>query len=158
MAKRERHFHKLNRHVYRNNEEIYFCILNCKFKCHTKLAMGKIVLCNTCNLPFEMNQRSCRIAKPNCDSCSSKSPKANRARVQKELELEKEGKIAVDSIKDLNLNLEELKEIKAPKLADPLADLRSRMHNLRAVKREPIANPVAEVFEDDVTKKEDELL
>jgi len=98
------------------------------------------------------------MAKPNCDSCSSKSPKANRARVQKELELEKEGKIAVDSIKDLNLNLEELKEIKAPKLADPLADLRSRMHNLRAVKREPIANPVAEVFEDDVTKKEDELL
>src|SRR5712691_10930429 len=156
MAKRERHFHKLHRHTYRNNEEIYFCILNCKFKCHTKLAMGKIVLCNTCNLPFEMNMRSCRMAKPNCDDCSSKSPKANRARVQKNLELEKEGKHpeAIDSIKDLNLDLSELKEIKAPKLIDPILDLRGRMNNLRSIKREPI--PVVKTSEDDVTRKDEE--
>jgi hypothetical protein len=129
MAKREKHFHQLRRHSYKNGESVYFCVLNCRFKCHVKLSLGKIVACNTCGQPFEMNTRSARMAKPTCDTCSKKSPKAVRARREKEIEL---GKPEI-SIDDLNLELPELKGLKAPKV-DPLDDLQTRMDELKSAK------------------------
>src|SRR5439155_15410952 len=101
-----------------------------KFRCNVKLALGKVVLCNVCNSPFEMNQRSCKMTKPNCDTCSSKSPKAVRARLQREIELGP--KVTTE---DLNLDLSEISGIKAPKIADPLADLRDRMDALKKIKK-----------------------
>src|SRR5438067_8789642 len=111
MSKREKHIHKFLRHSYKNGEQIYFCVLNCKFRCNVKLALGKVVLCNVCGNPFEMNQRSCRMAKPNCDTCSSKSEKSRRAKNQREIEIGP--KVTTD---DLNLNLDEIAGIKAPKI------------------------------------------
>ena len=150
MAKKEKHTHRLHRHIYKNGEQIYFCILNCKFRCNVKLALGKIVLCNVCGNPFEMNSRSIRMARPNCDSCSSKSEKAIRARAQRELEVGP--KVTTD---DLNLDLSEIAGIEAPKIVDPLVDLRSRMNALREVKK-PLVDAKEE--DSDLIDKEGEIL
>jgi len=118
MAKKEKHYHLLKRHRYGNGEEVYFCTLNCTFKVSVKLALGKIVLCNSCQIPFEMNAKSIRLARPKCNSCSDTSPKALRSKKEK-------GIISVD---DLGI---ELPNVQAPRVEDVKGDLKSRMHLLR---------------------------
>jgi transcription initiation factor IIE alpha subunit len=65
----KKHDHKLKRKNYRNNESIYFCVLNCDYKVHTELALGKQVICWRCGRPFLMTEYSCRLAKPHCNAC-----------------------------------------------------------------------------------------
>src|SRR6266404_3537895 len=115
-AKREKHYHLLKRHKYRNGEEVYFCVLNCKFKCNVKLSLGKVVLCNVCRTPFTINEKSIRLARPKCNDCIESSPKALRSKKKKE----------IITTEDLGLNLE------VPSLpSKPKLDLESRLHLLR---------------------------
>lgn len=65
----EKHVHKLRRHKYPNGTKVFFCTLDCNFKIESALALGKIVLCNICGEPFSMNEYSCKLAKPHCNSC-----------------------------------------------------------------------------------------
>lgn len=68
MSKKD-HIHKLKRHKYKNGEEVYFCVNDCKFKCITPLALGKTVECWKCGKPFEMNTYSIRLDRPRCNDC-----------------------------------------------------------------------------------------
>lgn len=43
--------------------------MNCPFKVDVPLALGKVVLCHVCDLPFTMNEYSVKLAKPHCTSC-----------------------------------------------------------------------------------------
>ena len=78
----QKHVHKLRRHEYKNNEQIYFCVLDCDYKIKVELALGKTTLCNKCNKPFILNPYALRLAKPICSSCKGvKSPKIDLTEV-----------------------------------------------------------------------------
>jgi len=121
MAKKEKHYHLLKRHLYRNGEAVYFCVLNCSFKVNVKLALGKVVLCNSCYTPFEMNEKSIRLAKPKCNPCIETSPKALKTKKEKPI-----------STEDLGIKLP---DIQAPKIKNMNVieenSLKTRMHLLR---------------------------
>lgn len=63
------HIHKLKRYKYSNDEEIYFCTLDCGFRIVTRQSLGMVVLCNRCDEPFPMNDYSIRLSKPHCTEC-----------------------------------------------------------------------------------------
>lgn len=72
MAKKEvvqQHIHKLKRHSYKSGTAVYFCVLDCKFKVSTSLALGKRTLCWRCGESFIMDEYTIRLAKPHCPSC-----------------------------------------------------------------------------------------
>jgi hypothetical protein len=65
-----KHVHKLKRHTYTNKEQVYFCVLDCKFKVKRELALGKSNICWRCGREFNLNEYSIRLAKPHCDLCT----------------------------------------------------------------------------------------
>lgn len=67
-----KHVHKLKRRKMRNGEQVYFCVLDCKYRIHVKEALGKKTICNRCGNIFMMDEYSSRTAKPRCPSCRDK--------------------------------------------------------------------------------------
>lgn len=64
-----KHIHKLKRHNYKSGSAVFFCALDCTFKCNIPLALGKKTICWRCEQPFDMNEYSLRLAKPHCPDC-----------------------------------------------------------------------------------------
>jgi hypothetical protein len=70
MSKKPNHLHRLKMHKYKNGTEIYFCTLpDCYYKAETHLTVGKIVLCNLCQQPFTMTERTAKLLRPHCPNC-----------------------------------------------------------------------------------------
>lgn len=63
------HVHKLKKHKYKNGTDVFFCSLNCNFKIDAPLALGKIVLCWTCEQPFAMTEYTVKLSRPHCVGC-----------------------------------------------------------------------------------------
>lgn len=72
---RTKHIHKFKRHTYTNGEQVFFCVLDCKFKINVGLAIGKVTICNRCGKEFALNENSIRLAKPHCTACTKGAKK-----------------------------------------------------------------------------------
>lgn len=73
-----KHIHKLKKYTYKNGEQVYFCVKDCKFKVVVGQALGKIVECWKCSKPFEMTSYSIRLAKPHCNDCITSKDNAHQ--------------------------------------------------------------------------------
>lgn len=70
MAKSQKHIHKFRRHRFKTGNVIYFCALpDCGYKIAPALALGKRCICWKCGREFEMDDYTCRLAKPHCKYC-----------------------------------------------------------------------------------------
>lgn len=69
MSKVRDHIHKLRRTTYSNGTKVYFCLNDCSYKIEVPFALGKVVECNDCGLPFKMNEYTIKLSKPHCTSC-----------------------------------------------------------------------------------------
>lgn len=69
MSKVRDHSHKLKRTEYASGTKVYFCIDDCSYKVEVPFALGKLVRCNICNQEFQMNEYSCKLARPHCGNC-----------------------------------------------------------------------------------------
>ncbi len=92
-----KHTHKLKRIKYNNNEEMYFCVLDCTFKVVVKEALGKKTICWRCGDEFLMNEYSIRRAKPCCNKCIDHKETLSESEISfaniRTADVSKEGKI-----------------------------------------------------------------
>lgn len=103
------HIHKLKRHRYKNGTTVYFCIDNCGFKIGCEFSLGKVVKCNKCDQPFQMNEYSIRLAKPHCINCHNKKNKSNANTMERESR-PTINKLADNTISDLSSRLSSINQ------------------------------------------------
>ena len=73
----KKHNHKIQRHVYTNDEVVFFCVLDdCNFKINAELSIGKSFQCWRCNNSFQMTVLTKRMKRPHCDDCTNKRDKS----------------------------------------------------------------------------------
>ena len=114
MAK-SNHIHRLKRHTYKSGNQIYFCVLDCKYKISPALAVGKKSICNRCGQEFVLTEYSVRLARPHCDACHK----------PKELKLSLEDKAREDMISKMSPMIQAAPEQPA------VISLRNRLTALR---------------------------
>lgn len=145
--KKQRHFHILKRHTFKNGERIYFCTNNCDYKVSVKLALGKDTLCNICGKLFRMNEYSLRLARPRCQECiNKKDTKDSNVQLKEKKEV---------SFDDLGIDLPkavESKEIRTTEMKfDPISELRKRLKNASS------PTPISKTEREEVREEREEV-
>ena len=111
---KDKHTHKLKRHIYKTGVAVYFCTLpDCHYKIDTALALGKRSICHTCNEEFIMNEYTVRLARPHCMNCSKQKVRGDNG---KNYYIRKSGagigsSIAQDNVESLKARLGSVAEL-----------------------------------------------
>lgn len=108
MAKVREHLHKLKRIAYSTGTKVYFCIDDCSYKVEVPFALGKLVRCNVCDEPFQMNENSIRLARPHCNGCGKmqvKGPDGKRKLIDKSRPIQAIAELGKSAVSDLRTRM-----------------------------------------------------